>query len=187
MSDEAAFLRTILDNPADDAPRLVYADWLDERGDDMSVRKARFLRTTAAHAHAVRSRSRDRKVLAQRLNGMALGLDADWLSAVSQVPVENCSLFQYQCPKRWETLATTDEPAVRFCDSCQKPVFYSKTIEEAQQHAWSGRCVAVQLGNQRKEGDLEQEFVTMGEIVVPWPDPGEPSEEEGDDRRGRVG
>src|SRR5437764_1154624 len=30
---EAAFLAAILDRPDDDAPRLVYADWLDERGD----------------------------------------------------------------------------------------------------------------------------------------------------------
>jgi uncharacterized protein (TIGR02996 family) len=30
MSDRAAFLRTIRENPADDAPRLVLADWLDE-------------------------------------------------------------------------------------------------------------------------------------------------------------
>lgn len=29
----AAFLRAILDRPDDDAPRLVYADWLDDRGD----------------------------------------------------------------------------------------------------------------------------------------------------------
>jgi uncharacterized protein (TIGR02996 family) len=31
--DHAAFLRAILDDPADDGPRLVYADWLEERGD----------------------------------------------------------------------------------------------------------------------------------------------------------
>jgi uncharacterized protein (TIGR02996 family) len=32
MNDEAALLATIRDNPADAAPWLVYADWLDERG-----------------------------------------------------------------------------------------------------------------------------------------------------------
>jgi uncharacterized protein (TIGR02996 family) len=31
--DEQAFLRAVCENPADDAPRLVYADSLDERGD----------------------------------------------------------------------------------------------------------------------------------------------------------
>jgi len=33
MSDEAGFLRVIQENPEDDAVRLVYADWLEERGD----------------------------------------------------------------------------------------------------------------------------------------------------------
>src|SRR5579864_2131639 len=31
--DQNAFLHTICAHPDDDAPRLVYADWLDERGD----------------------------------------------------------------------------------------------------------------------------------------------------------
>jgi uncharacterized protein (TIGR02996 family) len=33
MNDEAGFLRAIQDNPDDDDARLVYADWLEERGD----------------------------------------------------------------------------------------------------------------------------------------------------------
>lgn len=32
-ADEAAFLATIRANPADDLPRLVFADWLEERGE----------------------------------------------------------------------------------------------------------------------------------------------------------
>lgn len=32
VSDEKAFIRAILENPKDDAPRLVFADWLDEQG-----------------------------------------------------------------------------------------------------------------------------------------------------------
>ena len=34
MPSHAGFLRDILANPEDDAPRLVYADWLDEHGDE---------------------------------------------------------------------------------------------------------------------------------------------------------
>ncbi len=33
MHDHAAFLATIFDRPDDDGPRLVYADWLEERGE----------------------------------------------------------------------------------------------------------------------------------------------------------
>jgi uncharacterized protein (TIGR02996 family) len=41
MTDRAALLRAILEDPADDAPRLVYADWLDEHGD---IARAEFIR-----------------------------------------------------------------------------------------------------------------------------------------------
>jgi uncharacterized protein (TIGR02996 family) len=40
MSDEQGFLETLATNPADDVTRLVYADWLDERGDP----RGRYLR-----------------------------------------------------------------------------------------------------------------------------------------------
>jgi uncharacterized protein (TIGR02996 family) len=33
MTHEEAFLQAIIESPEDDAPRLVYADWLEERGD----------------------------------------------------------------------------------------------------------------------------------------------------------
>jgi uncharacterized protein (TIGR02996 family) len=38
---EQAFLRAIVENPEDDALRLIFADWLDERDDP----RAAFIRT----------------------------------------------------------------------------------------------------------------------------------------------
>jgi uncharacterized protein (TIGR02996 family) len=40
VAEEAAFLQTIVDNPDDDTPRLIYADWLEEHGDP----RAEFIR-----------------------------------------------------------------------------------------------------------------------------------------------
>jgi uncharacterized protein (TIGR02996 family) len=45
--DDEAFLRAIAAAPADDAPRLVYADWLDERGDA----RAALVRAEVSFAH----------------------------------------------------------------------------------------------------------------------------------------
>ena len=42
MSDADALLRAILDHPDDDAPRLVYADWLEDHGQPA---RAAFIRT----------------------------------------------------------------------------------------------------------------------------------------------
>jgi uncharacterized protein (TIGR02996 family) len=44
MPDDPAFIRAIAAAPTDDAPRLIYADVLDERGDEASVARAEFIR-----------------------------------------------------------------------------------------------------------------------------------------------
>ncbi len=41
MTDRQAMLQDVLDNPADDAPRLIYADWLDENDEG---ERAEFIR-----------------------------------------------------------------------------------------------------------------------------------------------
>jgi len=33
MEEEEAFLRAIRESPHDEAPRLIFSDWLEERGD----------------------------------------------------------------------------------------------------------------------------------------------------------
>lgn len=44
MNYEAGFLKDICDHPQDDTPRLVYADWLDERGEPGDVDRAELIR-----------------------------------------------------------------------------------------------------------------------------------------------
>jgi uncharacterized protein (TIGR02996 family) len=48
MSPEQGLLRAILEDPDDDAPRLVYADWLEENGD---ADRAAFIRAQVRLAH----------------------------------------------------------------------------------------------------------------------------------------
>jgi uncharacterized protein (TIGR02996 family) len=47
---ESAFLRDIRANPDEDAPRLVYADWLEEHGGEQGAARAEFIRTQCALA-----------------------------------------------------------------------------------------------------------------------------------------
>ena len=44
MTDADALLRSVLAHPADDLPRLVYADYLDETGDPIQASRAEFIR-----------------------------------------------------------------------------------------------------------------------------------------------
>src|SRR4051812_37732627 len=100
MSDEAAFLAAIRSAPDDNTARLVYADWLDERGRV----GGHYLRAECAIAALAPSDPRrDRALAALREAGPHV--DPDWLAAVSRVPIENCGVaFHFRCPKQWEQL-----------------------------------------------------------------------------------
>lgn len=50
MTHADAFLQDILAHPEDDAPRLIFADWLEEQGDAASVARAEFIRVQCALA-----------------------------------------------------------------------------------------------------------------------------------------
>jgi uncharacterized protein (TIGR02996 family) len=69
MSDEKGLLAAIWDQPHDDVPRLVYADWLDERHDPKGalVRLAERLRRLPPDAPAG-ERSADQVLLRRGLN-----------------------------------------------------------------------------------------------------------------------
>jgi uncharacterized protein (TIGR02996 family) len=51
MDEQAAFVRAICEQPADDTVRLVYADWLEENGEG---KRADFIRSQIAAANGAR-------------------------------------------------------------------------------------------------------------------------------------
>jgi uncharacterized protein (TIGR02996 family) len=84
MRDEDAFLRAIAAAPADDAPRLVYADWLDERGDPRGI----YLRAELKWARPWRSPGCPPP--SGELPKVAGRLDALWVFRVSRPPRGVC-------------------------------------------------------------------------------------------------
>jgi uncharacterized protein (TIGR02996 family) len=163
--NEDVFLRTIQEKPNDDTTRLIYADWLDEQGDEASAARAAFIRADCELA-ALAEKDKRRTVLLAHRRQLARRLDGDWLAVVSKLPIEKCS-FAFECPKRWENLqAVADVPNLRFCSECQQNVYHCHTIEEARDHAWQGHCVAVAAALSRKKGDLEVRML-MGRIRPP--------------------
>jgi uncharacterized protein (TIGR02996 family) len=70
MTDEAAFLQAIIAAPDDDSIRLVYADWLEERGDC----RGEFLRLLHQRAAAT-----------ARLKQLLPGVDPAWVQRISRV------------------------------------------------------------------------------------------------------
>ena len=166
MYTDDMFLAKLLEEPADDTTRLVYADWLDEQGDSLSAAKAEFLRVTVQLA-AKTGHKGWRKEQEKRLQQMAATLDTDWLAVVSRLAIENCLRkrqeeerrfrgvlkFDFLCERRWEDLQSLGEGTERFCDACRQNVHFCATITEARQHAQKGHCIAVDLGVIRRERD----------------------------------
>lgn len=75
--DERAFLRVILADPADSLPRLVYADWLEERDDP----RGEFLRLATRYRDELRGYSRDRADILARLEELRPAMPAAWRTA----------------------------------------------------------------------------------------------------------
>lgn len=179
MPSDADFLAKLQAEPADDTTRIVYADWLEEQGDPVSIARANFLRLTVRAAEPEGTK-REQKALSKQLQHRAAALDTSWLAVVSRMPIENCQgkraqaesgramalQFEFLCDRRWEELAPTTNPAVRACDACQQSVHYCDTITEARRHAWQGHCIAVDLGVIRREQDLEPERMWLGRPSV---------------------
>jgi uncharacterized protein (TIGR02996 family) len=78
--DEAALYRAVLTNPADDAPRLVYADWLDERGD----RRGEYLRLDLELSKCASEDIPDLEF--RRINELRYRINSDWLTEISVGP-----------------------------------------------------------------------------------------------------
>ena len=165
MTDDV-FLRTIQEKPNDDATRLIYADWLQERDDEQSALRAAFIRIDCELA-SLPAKDKCGGGLRKRRRELAARLDTDWLAVVSKLPIERCT-FKFECPLRWENLrAVQGSDRERFCEKCEQNVHYCPSIQEAREHASLGHCVAVDARLIRKKGDLEPrvyEFL-MGRIM----------------------
>src|SRR4051812_7121155 len=91
MTEDEAFIRAIVDGPGDDTPRLVYADWLDDRDDPRGA----YLRAELEWANAPRRGPRskafaEKQRLEKRLRRTASKLDAMWVFRVTRPPLGVC-------------------------------------------------------------------------------------------------
>ena len=143
----------------DEAMRLVYADHLEERG---RLDEARWLRL---EAEVQRAPHEAQRALLRQLGALRAKVPPAFIASVGRAALEGCPVvFGFRCPMRWEQLAPTDEPTVRFCGGCDSTVTYFSTLEEAQLASAGGACVAVDVSVPRWPGDLAGGGMTMGRI-----------------------
>lgn len=84
MTEEEALIRAIVNNPGEDTPRLVYADWLDDHDDPRSV----YLRAESEWAKPWREGHRPTDT--ETLKEMASKFDQVWVARVSRPPLGVC-------------------------------------------------------------------------------------------------
>jgi uncharacterized protein (TIGR02996 family) len=176
MTEERAFLLAILERPADDAPKLIYADWLEERGDP----RGEFLRGVVKSRHE-RVRELDgqsadvsraiRQQVPARLRELAATFDPSWLAVVGDPEIEGCARsagsdwslrFEFVCDRTWADMKPTGDNNVRHCEACSENVYFCDNLADARQHAEAGCCIAVDLGVIRRDGDLRPPRMFLG-------------------------
>lgn len=153
----------------DAASRLVYADWLEGRGDDV---RAEFLRLQESLAAVSSDQMMQGAAAAQaeQLRVLAASIDMKWRYDVARPAVEGCATrFNFKCPREWSAMDETDRKDVRHCGACNKHVYYAATVESAQRHVEAGACVVVDILPRRAHGDLKRPPVMMGGAMAALP------------------
>jgi uncharacterized protein (TIGR02996 family) len=78
VSLEEAFLRDVVAHPDEDAPRLAYADWLQEQGDPVRQARGEFIAVQCA-IRRDEQRGQYRKEMKKRQRELSVGLRTTWL------------------------------------------------------------------------------------------------------------
>jgi uncharacterized protein (TIGR02996 family) len=123
-ASDTAFLLAILASPDDDAPRLIYADWLDENGDPD---RAEFIRLQM-RLHRSGSLDPDYADLKARAEDLGQTHHVEWVNQLPQLAGVHWEIFD----RGFISAAKFDTPDA-FFDSVDK-VFSSAPVHEVRLH-----------------------------------------------------
>ncbi|HKA05641.1 MAG TPA: TIGR02996 domain-containing protein [Gemmataceae bacterium] len=121
---DTAFLRSILASPDDDAPRLVYADWLDENGDS---NRAEFIRLQIRLARSLAG-DPDLAELKARADDLGRTHHVEWLNRLPDRPGVHWEIFH----RGFISAVRFDTPDAFFGSA--RNVFRAAPIEEVRLH-----------------------------------------------------
>lgn len=151
MREEEDLISKIERSPEDADARLVYADWLEDRGD----RRSALLRAKPGSLPVIET---------------GLSVAPEWLARVDQAAIERCDYpDRSACPGRWEALPPGQSPRKRQCGVCHREVTHCASIVEARPIADGGRPVCVGSIVPRHPYDLAP--IPMPPINPPAPRP----------------
>ncbi len=70
--------------------------------------------------------------------------------------------MDFVCHKKWNEMKPTENSKVRFCEDCEKNVYFCDNIVEARELGEQGCCIGIDVGVKRKEDDLDGELAIFG-------------------------
>jgi len=59
-----------------------------------------------------------------------------------EITIRNCT-FKFRCDKQWQDLERTEDPKVRYCNSCEEEIHYVHTNKELRKAIEANQCVAL--------------------------------------------
>lgn len=159
---ESAFIQAILAAPDDDIVRLVFADWLEERGDSRGefLRIATQLDREEQKAWPADSRARLRRVrelggLRSRLRDLQQRIDPEWIIRFHRGSIQHCNMIfdgalffpddDKHCPGCWHHLKESDRPKTRRCDACSREVRFCWTMEEVHEALMERKAITTAM------------------------------------------
>lgn len=181
--EEQRFLAAIVLDPDAETNRLIYADWLEEQGDQ----RAEYLRLETRLAQIPKDHPEYPLVKKQKIDCQSRLLKGResmygnktwfWLLHISRrTIIANCARgskakprlrFAFECPQQWNNLETTGADGVRFCSSCNERVFFCNTPEEGEHHASLGHCIALSLSAAEAAAEAHPAPMMLGRPSLP--------------------
>jgi uncharacterized protein (TIGR02996 family) len=124
VANDSAFRRSILESPDDDAPRLVYADWLDERGESD---RAEFIRLQVRLARTDQA-DPDHRALKSVVDQISQAHHVEWVNQLPQFEDVHWEIFD----RGFISTVRFDNPDAYFASA--KKVFTAAPIREVRLH-----------------------------------------------------
>ena len=76
------------------------------------------------------------------------------------INIRNC-VFGFKCSKKWEDLNVTSNKGIKFCDDCQREVYFIEDLVPLEEAIMLNRCVAIRAPSEKNNTIKE---VTVGMI-----------------------
>ncbi|HYT94003.1 MAG TPA: TIGR02996 domain-containing protein [Gemmataceae bacterium] len=158
MDEDAAFVAAVVADPSDNTLRLIYADWLEERGDPRGeyLRAAVMLDQLEAeqlgpHPEKKRPRRAEIAHLKARMCELLFELGREWFEKIHRGLILYCNRIPAvgsaaECPGRWERLRETALPLSRQCGVCRRAVILCRTGREVDDARWRAQPLVLTAG-----------------------------------------